>query len=68
MRWMERQKPKAKDIVAVNTVVTEPNSPLAYDPGSKRHRSTIRLPGGACRLVRERDREREIVVDKLDIL
>ena len=53
---MERFKTKAKDNLMVNTVGTEPNSPISYAPGSEHHHltmSTIGRHGG--QLEKERD-------------
>ena len=35
--WRERHKTKAKDTVAVNTIETNPNTPLSYALGSEHH-------------------------------
>ena len=42
----ERRKTKARDNVAVNTIGTEPNDPLAYAPGLEHHQRTMSKLGG----------------------
>ena len=61
---MERFKTKAKDNLMVNTVGTEPNSPISYAPGSEHHHltmSTIGRHGG--QLEKERDTYRRYLYD-----
>ena len=38
---MDRWKTKEKDDLMVNTIVTEPNAPIVYAPGSEHHHLTM---------------------------
>ena len=55
-RWRERFNTKARYTVAVITIVTEPNAPLTYAPGSEHHHLIMsKLGGHGGRLERDRD-------------
>ena len=55
-KWRESQNTKAKDTVAVNTIETEDNAPLAYAPGLEHQHPTMgKLVGNGVQLERDRD-------------